>query len=83
MNTAVTATAAADRATILIVDDTPDNIMLLSRLLKDKYNTKVATGGTLALQIAQATPGTKSHSAVWSAPQTINFCGNRKTGPEP
>ncbi|NIA56460.1 two-component system response regulator [Massilia sp. TW-1] len=55
MNTAATATAA--RPTILIVDDTPDNIMLLSRLLKDKYNTKVATNGTLALQIAQATPG--------------------------
>jgi putative two-component system response regulator len=55
MNTAATATVA--RPTILIVDDTPDNIMLLSRLLKDKYNTKVATNGTLALQIAQATPG--------------------------
>jgi putative two-component system response regulator len=57
MNTAATAPASADRPTILIVDDTPDNIMLLSRLLKDKYNTKVATNGTLALQIAQATPG--------------------------
>jgi putative two-component system response regulator len=33
-----------DRPTILIVDDTPDNIMLLSRLLKDRYNTKVAAG---------------------------------------
>ena len=33
----------ADKPTILIVDDTPDNIMLLSRLLKDKYHTKVAT----------------------------------------
>jgi putative two-component system response regulator len=46
-----------DRQTILIVDDTPDNIMLLSRLLKDKYHTKVATNGTTALQIANATPG--------------------------
>jgi putative two-component system response regulator len=46
-----------DRPTILIVDDTPDNIMLLSRLLKDRYNTKVANNGSLALQIAQATPG--------------------------
>ncbi|WP_075795563.1 response regulator [Massilia putida] len=45
------------KPTILIVDDTPDNIMLLSRLLKDKYNTKVANNGSLALQIAQATPG--------------------------
>jgi len=45
-----------DRPTILIVDDTPDNIMLLSRLLKDKYHTKVATNGSTALQVACATP---------------------------
>ncbi|HZX29326.1 MAG TPA: two-component system response regulator [Telluria sp.] len=44
------------RPTILIVDDTPDNIMLLSRLLKDRYNTKVATNGSTALQIARAAP---------------------------
>ena len=46
-----------ERPTILIVDDTPDNIMLLSRLLKDRYNTKVANNGSTALQIANATPG--------------------------
>ena len=40
------------RRTVLIVDDTPDNLTLLSNLLKDKYNTKVATNGTTALQIA-------------------------------
>jgi putative two-component system response regulator len=40
------------RPTILIVDDTPDNIMLLSSLLKDRYNTKVANNGSTALQIA-------------------------------
>jgi putative two-component system response regulator len=45
-----------NRPTILIVDDTPDNIMLLSRLLKDKYATKVATNGATALQIARAAP---------------------------
>jgi putative two-component system response regulator len=44
------------RPTILIVDDTPDNIMLLSRLLKDRYNTKVANNGSTALQIAAASP---------------------------
>jgi putative two-component system response regulator len=42
---------SAGRQTVLIVDDTPDNIMLLSTLLKDKYNTKVATNGGTALQI--------------------------------
>ncbi|MGB9989226.1 response regulator [Massilia sp. SM-13] len=44
------------RPTILIVDDTPDNIMLLSSLLKEQYNTKVATNGATALQILQNTP---------------------------
>ena len=44
------------RPTILIVDDTPDNITLLSALLKDKYQTKVAINGATALQIAQAAP---------------------------
>ncbi|MRW85486.1 response regulator [Pseudoduganella sp. FT26W] len=39
------------RATVLIVDDTPDNLTLLSNLLKDKYHTKVATSGATALQI--------------------------------
>jgi putative two-component system response regulator len=46
-----------DKPTILIVDDTPDNLMLLSRLLKDRYNTKVANNGSTALQIAAAAPG--------------------------
>jgi CheY-like chemotaxis protein len=40
-----------NRPTVLIVDDTPDNITLLASLLKDKYNTKVATSGATALQI--------------------------------
>ncbi len=44
------------KPTILIVDDTPDNIMLLARLLKEKYHTKVATNGSTALQIANSTP---------------------------
>jgi putative two-component system response regulator len=48
--------APRSKPTILIVDDTPDNIMLLSRLLKEKYTTKVATNGSTALQIARSTP---------------------------
>ncbi|MCS0633615.1 two-component system response regulator [Telluria mixta] len=57
VTTGKTSTSNRDKPTILIVDDTPDNIMLLSRLLKDRYNTKVANNGSLALQIAQSTPG--------------------------
>ncbi|MFZ1640956.1 MAG: two-component system response regulator [Candidatus Contendobacter sp.] len=42
--------------TILIVDDTPDNITLLNALLGDHYKTKVATNGERALKIAAADP---------------------------
>jgi putative two-component system response regulator len=42
------------RQTILIVDDTPENIALMSSLLKGLYRTKVATNGEKALQIADS-----------------------------
>ncbi|MGN7612135.1 response regulator [Magnetococcales bacterium HHB-1] len=38
------------RATILIVDDTPDNLSLLSGLLKSEYRLRIANNGTRALQ---------------------------------
>jgi putative two-component system response regulator len=41
---------------ILIVDDTPDNITLLSALVKDKYKIKIATNGLKALHIASIDP---------------------------
>lgn len=41
---------------ILIVDDTPDNITLLSALLKDVYKIKIATNGVKALHIASTLP---------------------------
>ncbi len=45
-----------DKQTILVVDDTPDNITLLCGLLGDQYKNKVATNGQKALQIAFAEP---------------------------
>ena len=45
---------AGNKATILIVDDTPSNLSLISDLLKDDYLVKVATGGMRALEIARA-----------------------------
>ena len=45
-----------DKQTILVVDDTPDNITLLCGLLGDQYKNKVATNGQKALQIAFADP---------------------------
>ena len=41
----------ADKPTILIVDDVPDNITILSNILVD-YNLKAANNGTKALEIA-------------------------------
>jgi len=41
-----------ERATILVVDDTPDNLAVLSSLLKDEYRVKVASSGEKALKIA-------------------------------
>jgi len=44
--------AADQRPTILVVDDTPANLTLMSRLLKDRYKVKVAKDGEKALAIA-------------------------------
>ena len=40
------------RPTVLVVDDSPENIELLSRILGQDYRIKVATTGEKALQIA-------------------------------
>ncbi|MRV70271.1 response regulator [Duganella sp. FT92W] len=39
------------RPTILVVDDTPDNLHLLSRMFKDEYRVKIAHNGEKALAI--------------------------------
>ncbi|WP_160287110.1 HD-GYP domain-containing protein [Pseudomonas knackmussii] len=46
------APGSAARPTILIVDDTPDNLALLTELLKLLYRVKAARSGEKALQIA-------------------------------
>jgi putative two-component system response regulator len=45
-----------DRPTILVVDDAPENIDVLSGILKDHYKVKAATNGERALKIASTTP---------------------------
>jgi len=42
------------RPTILVVDDTPDNLTLMVGLLKDNYRIKVAASGEKALRIARS-----------------------------
>ena len=44
----------SDRKTILIVDDTPTNIGIISSVLKNSFRTKVATNGEKALALASA-----------------------------
>ncbi|RJG42539.1 response regulator [Motilimonas pumila] len=45
-----------DKATILIVDDTPENIDVLAGLLRHDYKLRVAKNGELALKLAQILP---------------------------
>ncbi|MDA3900557.1 MAG: response regulator [Spirochaetes bacterium] len=41
------------KETVLIVDDTPDNISVLYEMLKEKYRVLVATAGEKALEILE------------------------------
>ncbi len=49
-------TTTNERQTILMVDDTPANLSLLSNLLKEQYRIKVANSGAKALELAAAAP---------------------------
>jgi putative two-component system response regulator len=40
------------KPTVLVVDDTPDNLTLMSELLMDRYRVRVANSGERALKIA-------------------------------
>eukprot|EP01030_Chromulinospumella_sphaerica_P011462 gene11462-11255_t len=40
------------KCTVLVVDDTPDNLSLMSGLLRTDYKVKLAPSGERALQIA-------------------------------
>ena len=42
------------RRTVLVVDDTPENLSVMSGLLRDAYKVKIAPGGERALAIAMA-----------------------------
>jgi len=45
---------ATDKPTILIVDDTPANVALLSEVLRPEYRTKAAVDGEKALKVAMS-----------------------------
>lgn len=43
-----------DRATILVVDDTPDNLQLIAGLFRDQFKVKLAHSGEKAIAICQS-----------------------------
>jgi putative two-component system response regulator len=45
-----------EKPIILVVDDTPDNLTLMTGLLRDQYKVKVSTNGEKALKIAESMP---------------------------
>lgn len=51
-------TLPLEKPTILLVDDTPENLTMMSFLLKDRYKVKVANHGQKALRIAASEPQT-------------------------
>lgn len=48
--------ASTDKPTLLVVDDTPDNLSLMAGLLKERYKIKVANNGEKALKIVANSP---------------------------
>ena len=46
----------SNRATVLVVDDAPDNLAVMSSLLKGSYKVRVANNGDLALKFARTAP---------------------------
>jgi putative two-component system response regulator len=54
--TAPAMTRAETRPTVLVVDDTPENLQLMHGLLREQYRVRLATSGEIALQVAVAAP---------------------------
>jgi putative two-component system response regulator len=46
----------SNQATVLVVDDTPDNLVVMSALLKGSYKVRVANNGERALKFARTEP---------------------------
>ncbi|MGZ8216418.1 response regulator [Methylomagnum sp.] len=46
----------AEKNTVLIIDDTPENLFVLGELLKPHYRVRVANGGQRALRVATTEP---------------------------
>ena len=45
---------SVEKQTLLVVDDTPENLMLVAQIFKEQYRVKIAHNGTKALSICQS-----------------------------
>jgi adenylate cyclase len=74
----------SDRKLILIVDDTPTNVSIVSGVLKDQYRTKVATNGEKALAIANGPekPDLILLDVMMPGMDGYEVCRRLKTAPE-
>jgi CheY-like chemotaxis protein len=48
------ANSGAVRPTILVIDDSPENLLLMSHLFKDEYRVRVGNSGAMALEMCQS-----------------------------
>ncbi len=46
--------SSAEKPTVLVIDDTPENLSLMQALLRDRYKVKGANNGLTGLRIAQS-----------------------------
>ncbi len=56
MTLAAAATPTAELSTLLVVDDTPENLTILTELLRPRYRVRVANSGKRALAVAVTEP---------------------------
>ena len=46
----------SSKPTVLVIDDTPSNLDVLTGILKDTYQVKVAINGHIGIKIAKTVP---------------------------
>ncbi|MBK7000052.1 MAG: response regulator [Rhodoferax sp.] len=54
LDAAAPGNAKVAHPTILVIDDSPENLLLMSHLFKDEYRVRVGNSGSMALEICQS-----------------------------
>jgi serine phosphatase RsbU (regulator of sigma subunit) len=73
-----------EKQVILLVDDAPANLQIVSSILKDAYKIRVATNGAKALELAKTTPAPDLVLLDIVMPEMDGYevCTRLKTAPE-